>query len=329
MTPVRSALSLLAASSILTPASIAQTFLGPDPYLSEADKPAGFLMGSHVVETFEDLSLDYGLTVNIGAPIPPSPNVDSVDGDDGVIDGSGNGGASFFGFGPVTFTFPAPVKEAGIVWTDAAAFASVTFEAFGPGMVSLGVHGPFMHADGSNGGETAEDRFYGIQDPNGIVAIEIRCGGNQSFEVDHVQFPTLGTSYCSPAPNSTGETGIQTVMGSRRVADNEVTLVASRLPLNAFGYFLTSTTQGFVANAGGSQGNLCLGGAVGRFNAGIFNTGANGHGILPIDLTAIPTPTGATAIQAGETWHFQAWHRDSFGGTTTSNFTDAVSVTFG
>ena len=314
---------------VLVPAAAAQTYLGPDPYLSETDRPSGFLTGSFVLEDFEDRSLDFGLAVNVGNAIGPSTSTDSVDGDDGAIDGFGRNGSSFFGFGAVTFTFPAPVREAGIVWTDAAAFAGVTFEAFGPGMVSLGVHGPFMHADGLNTGQTAEDRFYGIQDPNGIVAIQVLCGGNQSFEVDHVQFATLGSSYCSAVPNSTGEAGIQTVVGSARAADNEITLVASRLPLQSFGYFLASQTQAFVPNAGGSQGNLCLGGSVGRFNAGIFNTGALGHGILPIDLTAIPAPTGLTTIQAGETWNFQTWHRDSVGGSSTSNFTDAVSVTFG
>jgi hypothetical protein len=34
-------------------------------------------------------------------------------------------------------------------------------------------------------------------------------------------------------------------------------------------------------------------------------------------MTAIP----------GETWYFQAWHRDA-NPTLTSNFTDAVSITF-
>ena len=33
-------------------------------------------------------------------------------------------------------------------------------------------------------------------------------------------------------------------------------------------------------------------------------------------------------IAAGETWSFQTWHRDSAGGQATSNFTDAVGVTF-
>ena len=50
--------------------------------------------------------------------------------------------------------------------------------------------------------------------------------------------------------------------------------------------------------------------------------------ILPIDVTAMPQPNGLVAAQAGETWSFQVWHRDSVMGQATSNFSDGVSVTF-
>ena len=36
-------------------------------------------------------------------------------------------------------------------------------------------------------------------------------------------------------------------------------LTATDVPEDPFGYFLASQTQDFVANPGGSQGNLCLG----------------------------------------------------------------------
>ena len=39
-------------------------------------------------------------------------------------------------------------------------------------------------------------------------------------------------------------------------------------------------------------------------------------------------PVGTVMVQPGDTWHFQAWHRDASGGQTTSNPTDAVAVTF-
>jgi hypothetical protein len=80
---------------------------------------------------------------------------------------------------------------------------------------------------------------------------------------------------------------------------------------------------------GNSQGRLCLGGFIGRFVAAgqIQNSGASGSFSLVADLNEMPNPLGPVAVQVGETWHFQAWHRDVNPGVT-SNFTDAVSVTW-
>ena len=58
-----------------------------------------------------------------------------------------------------------------------------------------------------------------------------------------------------------------------------------------------------------------------------MNTGASGEFSLVLDLTAVPTPTGSVAVQAGETWYWQTWFRDQ-NPTSTSNFTDGLSVLF-
>ncbi|MFN2375713.1 MAG: hypothetical protein ABR538_04200, partial [Candidatus Binatia bacterium] len=73
-------------------------------------------------------------------------------------------------------------------WTDGGFSAAVTFEAFGPDNQSvLGLpHGPFLHADNSNSGETAEDRFYGALNGEGISKIVITNAGG-GIEVDHLQ----------------------------------------------------------------------------------------------------------------------------------------------
>jgi hypothetical protein len=141
---------------------------------------------------------------------------------------------------------------------------------------------------------------------------------------------SIGTAYCTANANSTGATGQLTALGSNVVAANALTLRASDLPLNAFGFFLTSRTQGFVMNPGGSAGNLCLAGAIGRYvgPGQIKNTGSTGAFELLLDLTATPTPTGLVQIQSGETWNFQSWHRDAVGGAATSNFTRGRSVPF-
>ena len=156
-----------------------------------------------------------------------------------------------------------------------------------------------------------------------------------SFSISRVEFTyvlgggTLGTSYCGPGvPNSTGNSGEMSATGSLVVANNNVTLLASSLPNNAFGYFLTSRTQGMVPQPGGSLGVLCLGGNIGRYTGPgqIQNTGMTGEFDLLLDLTQMPTPTGFVAAAAGETWNFQAWHRDSVGGAAVSNFTDGLQL---
>jgi hypothetical protein len=142
----------------------------------------------------------------------------------------------------------------------------------------------------------------------------------------------IGTTYCSPGNNnSTGGPGFITAMGSTVPANNNVVLAATGLPINSFGYFLTSQTQGFIPNPGGSQGDLCLGGAIGRYTGPgqVKNSGATGSFSLILDLTQTPTPTGFVSVAPGNTWNFTTWHRDSVGGLATSNLTDGLSILFG
>ncbi|MEZ6016236.1 MAG: sialidase family protein [Planctomycetota bacterium] len=140
----------------------------------------------------------------------------------------------------------------------------------------------------------------------------------------------LGTNYCQALANSTGQAAQMTADGTRFIADNNVRLVASSLPLNAFGFFLTSRSQGLVMNPGGSQGNLCLTGSIGRYvGAGqIKNSGAQGEISLQLSLSSMPTPTGLVSAMSGDTWNFTAWYRDSVNGLATSNFADGLEISF-
>ena len=148
--------------------------------------------------------------------------------------------------------------------------------------------------------------------------------------VVEVPTSTLGTNYCTAVANSTGNTADMSALGSSSVAANNVTLMASEMPNNAFGFFLTSQTQGFIQNPGGSQGNLCLTGSIGRYvgPGQIQNSGSTGSISLAINLAQTPQPTGFVAIAAGQTWNFTAWHRDVVGGAATSNFSDGLSISF-
>jgi hypothetical protein len=139
----------------------------------------------------------------------------------------------------------------------------------------------------------------------------------------------IGTPYCAANTNSTGVTSVISASGSTDVAQNNVTLACASLPLNSFGFFIVSRLQAFVANPGGSSGNLCLGGSIGRYSLSVLNAGALGQVSLPINLTSIPHPTTPFAVVAGDTLNFQYWHRDGVPGSpATSNFSRGLEIVF-
>jgi hypothetical protein len=140
--------------------------------------------------------------------------------------------------------------------------------------------------------------------------------------------PTLGTPYCTAALNSTGNPGVLVAVGSPRVVDNMLQLDASNLPQNSFGYIIASRSSGQTFPAAGSSGRICIVGPnIARFGSTIQNSGVTGTFSASIDLTNIPT-NPPTSVASGDTWNFQAWHRDVTFVGVTSNFTNAVSVSF-
>ena len=207
--------------------------IGPSPYLSFADSPfnGGSFSYFHL-ETFEDHLLNTpGVTANAGGvtSVVFGPSIhDSVDADDGVIDGSGLRGDSYFtpnGSAGVRFTFSAAIlgalpTHAGIVWTDGS--GTTTFEAFDALNNSLGTIGPVSIANGSFNGETDEDRFFGWTNAGGISSIFIsnQFGG---MEVDHLQYglaASVGPTVPEPTAGfllATGLAGLATWRKLRRV----------------------------------------------------------------------------------------------------------------
>jgi len=142
-----------------------------------------------------------------------------------------------------------------------------------------------------------------------------------------------GTQYCTSNPNSTGVVTALDIQGDRVPALNDCVLSATSMPLNSFGYFITSQTAGLVMNPAGSQGNLCVAANIGRFTGPgqIKNSGATGSMSLSTlvpewNLAAIPTATGPYSAATGIRSHFQLWHRDSVAGSATSNFSNGRYV---
>lgn len=141
----------------------------------------------------------------------------------------------------------------------------------------------------------------------------------------------IGSAYCSDAiPNSTGVVGTAAAAGSDEVSRNALTLSARSLPPNSFGIFAASRTQDSVLPVQNSVGRLCLGGFIVRLDepGQIGSSGTSGQFFVHLDLNAIPGPSGPIPVSPGETWNFQAWHRDIVMGAPTSNYTTAVSVVF-
>lgn len=194
--------------------------------------------------------------------------------------------------------------------------------------------------------DRAGDTLYGVCDGNNsgcVVELDLTTGAATALfstgrnlvgiggDVGGGGPATIGTSYCSAVPNSTGAAAAIGATGSEAVANNDVTLTCTDLPANAFGYFLTGTARAFVMGPGGSQGDLCIGGSIGRFNRAAFNeiqnSGAAGQFSIMIDLTNIPTAMGPVALVPGDTRTFQCWYRDA-NPIVTSNFSDGVEITF-
>ncbi len=230
-----------------------------------------------------------------------------------------------FASGFIAFDFTVPTMSVGAFIADASPLDGFSIEVFSASGVSIGSY--------QSPGRMLPDSFIGVTSPTAFSrAVFTTVSMFDSWGLDNVEFgnTALGVRYCSPnVPNSSSLSGEMSLAGSAIAADNSLTLTASNLPNNQFGIFLTSMAQDFVPGAGGaSNGNLCLGGNVGRFTGTgqVLATGFNGEFSLAIDLTAIPQGNGTVAAMSGETWNFQAWHRDSVG--VGSNLTDGISLTF-
>ena len=179
---------------------------GPTPYLSFADSPfAGLSFSWFHLDDFESpTTRTPGYSVNAGVVLAPGIQTDSVDADDGAIDGLGTAGRSWYNgtSNVLTFTFDAGAlgslpTHAGIVWTDVGATSAgsggtsiVQFVAFGPAFATL-VPLEALLGDGNAEGGTDEDRFFGASDPGGVAMIRITMPVSTDWEVDHLQYGSL------------------------------------------------------------------------------------------------------------------------------------------
>ena len=181
------------------------------------------------------------------------------------------------------------------------------------------------HWDGGGPNSAAE--------PGDALALWIREDGvtmDSAVEgavIAEVRNYVAGSQYCEAAINSSGTSAWMRAEGSFWNPGYSYRLTCEDMPQNVFGHFIASNQQGFTLNPGGSQGHLCLQGAIGRYNAisEIVFSGATGSVELWIDSDEMPTPFTPVMALSGETWSFQCWFRDN---GPNSNFSNGVGVTF-
>lgn len=223
-------LALLAASGLASMSRVASAdLLGPTPYLQFTDSPfAGLPFATFVLEDFEDGAFNpIGATASPGWVVnTPGPFTDSVDLDDGVLDGSGTAGHAFYSASAqatLTITFDAAAlggrlpTHAGVAWTDVGnttgttGVGTVTFSALDALGNPLGTIGPVTLGDGAATGATPEDRFFGVTNLGGIASFTIAMSDSVDWEVDHIQFGVI-----VPEPSAAALLGIGLVVLAAR-----------------------------------------------------------------------------------------------------------------
>lgn len=186
-----------------------QTLYEPAAYASFSDSPFNGLSFSYFhLQTFEpgNPATPGYTSPTSGLVASPGQFSDSVDADDGSINGSGNGGYSWYSAnatGTITFVFDANVlgtlpTHVGLVWTDVGNVTSgsigvtdVTFAAYAADDSLIGSTAGLGLGDGNALGGTAEDRFFGAYSAGGIARIEMSVSNSIDWEVDHLQYGAL------------------------------------------------------------------------------------------------------------------------------------------
>ncbi|MEE8467386.1 MAG: CHRD domain-containing protein [Planctomycetota bacterium] len=188
----------------------------------------------------------------------------------------------------------------------------------GPTQVNMGVGNPVM-------GSAFIDSTQALQLRCGLWYVNLHTsmfgGGEIRGQVDDFSVDP----YCSGLANSFSIDGARlTTVGDFTAANDSLVFHASGVPPGKFGYLLVG--QGtVVVHPPGSEGAICLAGSsLGRYPAqGLTADNAGGLGPFTPDILTLPNNLGTALV--GETWNFQCWFRDV---GNTSNFTDAVAVTF-
>jgi hypothetical protein len=192
-------------ASLFSTSAAGQTLFGPTPYLGFGQSPFNGVVFTYFhLENCEDgLFNTPGASLNGGSP-QLSGLSDSVDEDDGVINGVGKTYSLVATAGVKTrmrFTFSKAVlgklpSHVGFVWTDVGGssapqgfgFGHVKYRAWDGNGVAVANIAPTLVGDGFVTGETSEDRFFGVSYKPGISKLVVKMTDSTNWEIDHVQY---------------------------------------------------------------------------------------------------------------------------------------------
>jgi hypothetical protein len=181
------------------PGHAAATFTAPTPYLQASDNPLTAAVNWQHLETLIDGAVNTpGLSVSGGVAAGVSVWADTVDADDGAVDGQGVVGQSWYsnGLNYLTFSFDAGAlgglpNQVGLVFTDIGApylYGWAEMKVFDADGALVGSDG-FMHNfDGSALSNVGDDRFLGATYSGGIGSITVGFANSSDWEVDHIYY---------------------------------------------------------------------------------------------------------------------------------------------
>lgn len=204
----------------------------------------------------------------------------------------------------------------------AAGLADTLFEVVGPAIVPAGLTSAVVVARITT---LPDDEFEGPEPMDVQVALSAphrsnACTAGTLWVRDAEQ---LGDRFCQTNVNSTGSAAsIDAWNVSPYKPGETITLEASGLPTDGFGYFLVSPVMRPAYPV--ASWYLCIGNSLHRVlgNGQVpQSAGTDGRITIEFDRTV---DAGPYFVQPGETLHFQAWYTDP--SLATSNGTGALSV---
>ena len=118
--------------------------------------------------------------------------------------------------------------------------------------------------------------------------------------------------------------------GSNAVSGNELEMQADLLPPGSLGFIMHSSTYDSPEVPANGESPMCVGSTQSRIvrQCILQETNEAGRFTLPVDMTAAPNDLDNLPIQAGETWSFRAWYRDSRGAEAVENLTTIIAIQF-